>query len=874
VNRHWPLVQRVITEVRGRQEPCLISQHLRMNRHQRRANAKLGHRSDDPTAAGLLELGLKHHQAGKLAEAEQCYRQILSSQPNHADAIQLIGAIAYQAGQYDVAIEWIGRAIRLNANNAGWFSNLGLALERQGRFDEAVASHDAALRLKPDFVAALNNRGNAQRALGRLDEALASYDAALALDPNFVDAWNNLGNVLQMGNRLDEALACFDKALQLRPDYIDAFVNRGNALRQLNRSGEALSSYDAAVALNPNLAAVLNNRGMILKELDRLDDALASFDEALALNPDFAEAYNNRGVLLAARGRRDEALVSYDRALALDPERAPILNNRGNLLQEMRRIDEALADYDKALAVDPGDADAVNGRGSALLKLNRLDESERTVRRAIELKPDYAEAYCNLGLVHIELGRLAEAEALVRRAVALKPDSVVSLCALAKVLVDLGRVEESEVVIRRAVALKPDHAEAHFNLGNVLIKLGRPGEAEAATREAIALDPGLAGAHHNLGVVLMELGRLPEARAAAELAVSGAPREPLHFRQLGEVRKYLAGDPFLTALEALSEDEASLPIAKRIDLNFAMAKAHADLGQIDEEFRRLLAGNKLKRGCFDYDEASVLGDLDRAQQLFSPDFMRAARGAGEPSAKPIFILGMPRSGTSLVEQILASHPQVVGGGELTLFERMIGEIRSGMGPTPDYPDLVLQMSERHFRELGRRYLAGIASLAPAASHVTDKMPANFVFAGLIHLALPDATIIHTVRDPVDTCISCFSKLFTEGNFQTYDLAELGRYYRHYQSLMAHWHRVLPEGRILDVNYEETVADLEATARRIVAHCGLPWDPRCLDFHRTDRVVRTSSATQVRQPIYASSVGRRHRYGSLLAPLLAELPPPA
>jgi hypothetical protein len=182
----------------------------------------------------------------------------------------------------------------------------------------------------------------------------------------------------------------------------------------------------------------------------------------------------------------------------------------------------------------------------------------------------------------------------------------------------------------------------------------------------------------------------------------------------------------------------------------------------------------------------------------------------------------------------------------------------------------LQMTSDHFRELGSRYLAGIQQLAPQASHITDKMPTNFIFAGLIHLALPGATIIHTVRDPVDTCISCFSKLFTEGHFQTDDLAELGRYYRRYQALMAHWHQVLPAGRILDVSYEDTVADVESVARRIVAHCGLPWDSACLDFHRTERIVRTSSATQVRKPIYTSSVGRRHAYGELLAPLLAEL----
>jgi tetratricopeptide (TPR) repeat protein len=612
---------------------------------------------------------------------------------------------------------------------------------------------------------------------------------------------------------------------------------------------------------------------MILKEMDRLDEALASYDAALALNPDFVEAHNNRGVVLAESNSSEAALASYDRALALSPGLAAVLNNRGNLLLDLGRTEQALADYDQVLALHPGYADAWNGRGTALQRLDRIAEAEQALRRAIEFKPDYAEAYGNLGAVHIDLGKLAEAEALIRHALELKPGNVSALGNLARVLADLGRSGEAEAAARHAVALKPDNADAHFNLGTVLIKLGLSDAAEAPTRHAITLKPALAGAHHNLGVVLMELGRLTEAREAAELAVALAPRETLHFRQLGEVRKYAAGDRYLTALQALSREEASLPIGKQIDLHFALAKAHADIGAVDDEFRSLLTGNRLKRAHVDYNEAAVLGEIERTRQVFSSEFIRATPGTGERSAKPIFIIGMPRSGTSLVEQILASHPQVSGAGELKLFERTIGEVRASMQQASAYPEIALQMRGEHFRELGARYLAGIQQLAPAASHVTDKMPTNFIFAGLIHLALPDATIIHTVRDPVDTCISCFSKLFTEGHFQSYDLAELGRYYRRYQDLMLHWHRVLPTARILDVSYEDTVADLEAVARRVVAHCGLPWDAACLDFHRTERIVRTSSATQVRQPIYASSVGRRHRYGELLAPLLAELTPP-
>ena len=355
-----------------------------------------------------------------------------------------------------------------------------------------------------------------------------------------------------------------------------------------------------------------------------------------------------------------------------------VLNNRGNLLQELDRINQALADYDRALALDPDYADAVNGRGSILQKLDRTHEAEVTLRRAIELRPDYSEAYCNLGTVLIDLGNLFEAEIAIRHAVELKPNSTAALCNLGKLLGDLGRCDEAEAVIRHAVALKPHHSEGHFHLGTVLNKSGRFDEAETATRRALELNPNLAGAHHNLGVVLMELGRLTEAREAAERAVTLAPREPLHFRQLGEVRKYVAGDSFLTALEALSNDEAALGIGKQIDLHFALAKAYADIGRAEDEFRRLLAGNGLKRLRIDYNETSVLNEIDRVQQVFSSEFMHTTRVAGEPSAKPIFILGMPRSGTTLVEQILASHPQIFGAGELNLFERSVGDVRSAI----------------------------------------------------------------------------------------------------------------------------------------------------------------------------------------------------
>ncbi len=231
---------------------------------------------------------------------------------------------------------------------------------------------------------------------------------------------------------------------------------------------------------------------------------------------------------------------------------------------------------------------------------------------------------------------------------------------------------------------------------------------------------------------------------------------------------------------------------------------------------------------------------------------------------------MPRSGTTLVEQILASHPMVHGAGELTEFNEAVDSIKGLDGAALTYPEFVPPLGASALRQLGGRYLELVCKRSPSGERLTDKMPSNYYFLGLIHLALPNAKIIHTVRDPIDTCISCFSKLFSADQNHTYDLAELGRYYRRYEQLMTHWRRVLPTESFLDVQYEDVVANLEGAARRIIAYCGLPWDDRCLAFHETNRPVRTASATQVRQPIYKNAIGRWRVYQEFLGPLLTAL----
>jgi Flp pilus assembly protein TadD len=552
------------------------------------------------------------------------------------------------------------------------------------------------------------------------------------------------------------------------------------------------------------------------------------------------------------------------------------------------RLDQAVTLYRRIIEREPDLPEVHGNLGTALVALGRLSEAAASCQRAIALDPDKPKVWCQWGAALAGLGRLAEAEEKLRRAILLDRDFAAAHCQLGNTLRQSGRLDAAEDMLRRAVALDPNRAEAHAGLGDVLLDRGQPLKAAAAFGRAVALKPDFAGAYNNLSLALKEAGRLVEAGHAAEAAIRLAPKRAAYYANLAEVRTFTHDDPHVAALEALTQEastqeastqealaqDASLVAGERAHLHFALAKAYEDVGRPDDAFAQLLAGNALKRRAIVYDEAATLARMERTRELFTPELIAARRGCGDATRLPVLILGMPRSGTTLVEQILASHPRVYGAGEVKLFDQAVAAMRdlapgaAAGGAT--YPDMIADMQPEHFHMLGAIYAERLAQLEPGALHIIDKMPQNFIYAGLIHLALPYAPIIHVVRDPIDTCVSCFAKLFVEGQAYSYDLAELGRYYARYRDLMAHWRRVLPPARMLEVRYEDVVADLEGAARRIVAHCGLAWDARCLDFHRTERTVRTASAAQVRRPIYADSVARRRKYERFLAPLAAEL----
>ena len=511
----------------------------------------------------------------------------------------------------------------------------------------------------------------------------------------------------------------------------------------------------------------------------------------------------------------------------------------------------------------------------ALHRQGNLAEAEPLYLQALALDPAAVTPLHLLGLIRYQQGRHPEALALIGDALKIEPDFPEALSNHGLVFKALGRLDEALAQLDRALAIKPGMVEGWNNRGIILSDMNRLDESLASYDQALAIRADFAEAWSNRGLALQYMGRLKDARESLSRSLTLDPARAKIYLDYADVAPVAPDDPHLAAMAALRLEKPGLSDSDRMYLDFALAKSYEDLKERERSFAHLLSANALKRAQIQYDEATALDFFERIKAHFPASLLRGKEslGGGDPSPVPVFILGMMRSGSTLVEQILASHPQIHGGGELTALSDVVNNTHlPPQAPLP-YPEFAARLDAPAIADIAERYLTKLLRLAPDAPHITDKMLPNFYYAGLIHLALPHARIIHTMSDPVDNCISCFSKLFIEDQNHTYDLVELGRYYRAYEKLMAHWKSVLPPGRMLEVRYEELVGDLEGQARRIVAHCGLEWDARCLSFYTIDRPVRTASVSQVRQPIYRHAMGRARAYDAFLGPLKTALETP-
>ena len=530
----------------------------------------------------------------------------------------------------------------------------------------------------------------------------------------------------------------------------------------------------------------------------------------------------------------------------------------------------------------------------------RLVEAEAVLKRLLNAHPDYATAWHALGLLAYTAGKLPLAADLLAQAVTLRGDVGIYQRNLGEILRRLGRLEAAIAAGQRATALIPQDVDAHYNLGlaqadwqqwppaitsyrraleldpfhglswnnlgSALERSGDLAQAEVAYGRAIQINPQHIEAQNNLGALFSAQGKLGEAVRCFETALAAQPDfTEAHFN-LSALKTYTADDPHLRYLEGIFDKANGMPLEARIRYLFALGKAREDVARYDDAFAAYAEGNRLKHATLPYDEDSAEKLMARIMAVFDHDFF-AARALptphlGNKQRAPIFIVGMPRSGTSLVEQILATHPDIYGAGELKDMHQLIAD--SGQGRT--YPDFATDLNADQLRRMGEDYMARVRKSASDALRITDKMPANFFYLGLIRLMLPDAKIIHAMRDPMDSCFSNYARLFSDTMEFAYDLGTLGRYYVRYIMLMRHWREVLPEDFILDLRYEDMVADTEGQTRRILDFIGLPWHEGCLDFHNNKRLVHTASVAQVRKPVYQTSVARWKHFEAHLHPL--------
>lgn len=679
----------------------------------------------------------------------------------------------------------------------------------------------------PDAAEAHYLLAQALEEQGQLERAAESLARAAALRPGFADAHNDLGRVLLALGRTDAAIASCRRALELRPRFAAALGNLANAERARGALAPAIEGYRQVIALEPALAEAHRNLGSALIEAGDAEAGIEALRRAVELRADYAAAVTQLARALSVRGRAIEALPYYERLLAHD-RRPQALNDFGTFLAGLARFEAAAGCFREALAGAPRDARLHANLGHVLHCLGDHHAAVDHCRRAIELDARLPEAYLHLGNALLAINEMHAAEAAYRAGLEIAPEHAPLHTAHAMAERALGRVDEAAASTRRALALRPGAADAVALLGSLAIDRGRFGEAEALLKEALTLRPDLPEALIGLA-------------AARKMTAADAPWRD-------------------AALRALSR---GLPVAHAISLHHALGKYCDDLGEVAAAFEQHRRGHELaRRSRPPYDRAATTARVTRTLSAFDRRALEELRPAGLASERPVFVFGMPRSGTTLAEQILASHPQVHGAGEV-LFWQFAADAECAAPP---------EQRAATVAALGRRYLELIAGLPAAAARVIDKLPSNFKNLGLIHAALPQARFIHLERHPLDTCLSIYFQGFSAAHAYATDLGDLAHYYREYRRLMGHWRRTLPPRTLLEVRYEALVEEPETWSRRMLEHIGLPWDPRCLEFHRTERPVLTASNWQVRQPIGKSSIGRWRRFEPFLAPLREALGP--
>lgn len=664
----------------------------------------------------------------------------------------------------------------------------------------------------------------------RLSEALALCEQLMLKNKKNLDGWLLLADLYQKTGAFAKAEKSFRKVIKLKAVYAPAHTQLAMLYHGQGKFAKAEASYRQSLKLENNQPTVHFNLGAILQEQSKLDDAASQYRQAIKLKSDYAKAYANLGFVLRQQEKTEAAVESYRKALQFAPDVADIHYNMG----------------------------------LSLLNAGQAEAAEKYQRQALSLKPDYADALAGLGTVQFFNGDVEKAANSYQQALNQQPDNIEFLCSYANTLSALGLYEQAMTQIKKALKIEINNEDICITRGFIHLSLGQLDEAFDCCEQILKITPQHEKAMSLAASVYEKKGDAKLAyRYLAPLLEKEFPglNAVLSFASISSALKLV--DKAIEYLEQYLQNNSNVSLRNQSRLHFALGKAYDSQKNYEPAFKNYHTANKSKRAIFDI--RNTREEVDAQVNVFSFRFSDHLAKSSIHSSRPIFIVGMPRSGTSLVEQILASHPQVAGAGELSDISNLAASMPQIDGLKNLYPQCLTQIDSKQLDSMAQVYLNRLSDVDDKTLHVTDKMPGNYMHLGLIQLLFPDARIIHCIRDPLDTCLSCYFQDFSQNHPWIYNLQDTGRMHLEYQRLMQHWKNVL-NIPILDVCYEELVDNQEEISRKIISFCKLEWDESCLQFHKNERFIWTASYQQVRQPMYKKSVARWKNYEQHIEPL--------
>ena len=780
------------------------------------------------TLEEALQKAIETHQSGQTQEAERLYSFVLNAQPNHPDANHNMGVLLAGVGKVQAALPLFKAALSVNPNKGRFWLSYINALVKLGRLGDAkqvltqakskgfngqafkqldkhFSEPSTNLQDPPsyqlDSIISFYTQGHLQQALSDATKLLDEY-------PNSAVLFNIAGASHAALMQFSEAIRCFRQSLKIHPDNAGTYNNIGNALRGKEDLKAAVESYKQALKIKPDYAEAYYNMGGALTDSGNSEAAIESYKQSIKINPNYAEAYANMGIVLLEKGDPEAAINSSKKALKIKPNFAEAYNTLGNALNTIGDLLAALDNYKQAVKVNPNYAEAFYNMGIALNDKGDLEAAINSYNKALKINPDYHEVHNNMGVT----------------------------------LNDKGDLEAAINSYNKALKIKPDYHEVHNNMGIALNDKGDPEAAINSYNKALKIKPHFAEAYNNMGNALIAIGESEAAINNYNKALKINPVFVEAYRGLSNSKRHKEYDESFFKMQSLCLDP-NITDEHRCQLNFALGKVSEDLNEISQAFTYLKAGNELRKKILSYDikqDIALFSQLKNSYQRIAKDALQSSDETRE--IKPIFIVGMPRSGTTLVEQIVSSHSEVTGAGELPYVEEFGQAIASGL----------IKPSSDAISGFRQRYIESLRKRSDDKSIVTDKMPWNFRYVGLIFSAFPGAKIIHVYRDPAATCWSNYKLYFAgKGSGYNNDLNDMVTFFYLYQDLMQFW-QGLYGTRIFNLNYDGLTVNQENETRKLIYYLGLDWEDNCLLPHNNKRSVHTASDQQVRQKIYQGS----------------------